>query len=363
MKKKSTRIVIIILVVLLLASTAAAAVVQLTANAPLNPDKYVTLGQYKGVEIQKILPEEVTDEDVMDSVQATLEYHATEQEVTDRPAKEGDILSIDYVGTMDGEQFEGGTAEDQECVIGEGGYIDGFEEGLIGVSMGEQTVLELTFPEDYKEDLAGKAVTFVVTVNSIKEEVLPEYTDAFVQENYDFATTEEHMDSIRANLIASNEADAENARMSAAWNAVIENATFSGYPQRELELYTNNTINSYTYMAESYYGVDLETFLSTLYGMTVEEFTVQAQADAKLMVEDLLVVKAIAKAENIEITDEEYEAGKIEYLASLGYADDAAFKNAYGKSFDEYYGDDYLTDSLLAVKVQEFVAVNAVEVE
>ena len=114
MKKKSTRLVIIILVVLLLASTVAAAVVQLVNNAPLKAEKYVTLGQYKGVEIERVVPAEVTDEDVMNGVQATLEMHAVEQEVTDRPAKEGDILSIDYVGTMNGEQFEGGTAEDQE---------------------------------------------------------------------------------------------------------------------------------------------------------------------------------------------------------------------------------------------------------
>ncbi|MBQ3109203.1 MAG: trigger factor [Clostridia bacterium] len=365
MKKKSTRLVIIILVALLLASTVAAAVVQLVVNAPLKAEKYVTLGQYKGIEIEKVVPKEVTDEDVQARIDSALAAHATEQEVTDRPAKEGDILSIDYVGTMNGEQFEGGTAEDQRCVIGSGSYIDGFEEGLIGVSMGEHTVLELTFPEVYKnnEALAGKPVTFVVTVNSIKEEILPEYNDAFIAEHYDYSTTAEYEAAVREELAVTNAEAANEERLTAAWNAAIANATFNSYPQRELDMYTNNTVTSYTYVAENYYGMDLETFLSNLYGMTVEEFTAQAKDDAKLMVEDLLVVKAIANAENIEVTDEEYEAGKLTYLVNMGYSSEVEFQNAFGKSFDEYYGEDYLTDSLLAVKVQGFVANNAVEVE
>lgn len=363
--KKSTKIGIIIFVVLLAAATAAAAFVQISANAPLDPDKYVTLGQYKGVEFERVVPEEVTDEDVQAKIDSALASHKEEKEVSDRPVQEGDILSIDYAGTIDGESFEGGSAEDQKCVVGEGGYIDGFEDGLVGANAGETVTLELTFPEEYKKntELSGKAVTFVVTVNSIKEEVLPEYNDEFVSEYYDCATTAEYEASVRETLTAENKSAAEEKRLNAVWEAVVGNASFSGYPQRELENYTNNTVNSYTYMAKNYYGVDLETFLSTLYGMTVDEFTVQAEAEAKLMVEELLVIKAIAKAESIAVSDEEYEAGKLEYLASMGYKDEAAFQSAYGASFDDYYGEDYLADSLLAVKVQEFVLNEAVEID
>ena len=363
--KKSTKITLIIIAVLLVAATALAAFVQISANSPLNPDKYITLGQYKGVEIERVVPKEVTDEDIQSRIDSALESHAEEQDVTDRPAQKDDILSIDYIGTIDGEAFDGGTGENKKCVIGAGGYIDGFEEGLVGANVGDTVELNLTFPEDYtrNEELSGKAVTFSVTVNSIKNKVLPEYNDAFVSENYDYATTAEYEAYLRKSLENSNQEAADTARTTAAWEAAKANAIFSGYPEREMNNYVNKAIASYTYMAKNYYGVTLSEFLDGLYGITEEDFRADLEEEAKLAVEDLLLVKAIAKAEGITISDEEYEAGKLAYIADMGYADEAAFKEKYGKSFDEYYGEDYLQDSLLATKVEEFVVNAAVEVD
>ena len=151
-------------------------------NKGISNDK-ITIKQYKGLEVEKVDPVEVTDTDVEDSINSTLQTKSTQNDITDRPAQEGDVVTIDYEGKKDGVAFEGGTAQDQQLKIGSNSFIAGFEEGIIGHNIGETFDLNLTFPENYqKEDLAGQPVVFTVTLDKIAEVIVPELTDELVAE-------------------------------------------------------------------------------------------------------------------------------------------------------------------------------------
>ena len=146
-------------------------------NKGISNDK-ITIKQYKGLEVEKVDPVEVTDTDVEDSINSTLQTKSTQNDITDRPAQEGDVVTIDYEGKKDGVAFDGGTAQDQQLELGSGSFIDGFEDGIVGHNIGETFDLNLTFPEDYKsEDLAGQAVVFTVTLDKISEVIVPAQPD------------------------------------------------------------------------------------------------------------------------------------------------------------------------------------------
>ena len=158
-------------------------------NKGISNDK-ITIKQYKGLEVEKVDPVEVTDTDVEDSINSTLQTKSTQNDITDRPAQEGDVVTIDYEGKKDGVAFDGGTAQDQQLELGSGSFIDGFEDGIVGHNIGETFDLNLTFPEDYKsEDLAGQAVVFTVTLDKISEVIVPELTDELVAELSESAKT------------------------------------------------------------------------------------------------------------------------------------------------------------------------------
>ena len=155
----------------------------------------IIVGQYKGVEIEKVEVEAVTDEDIEDALNELVDEYTTTEDVTDRTdVQDGDIANIDYVGKIDGVEFEGGADEGFDLEIGSGTFIDGFEEGLIGAKVGDTVDVKVTFPDPYENntDLSGKEAVFTVTVNSIQAEVVPELTDAFVAENTDYTTIEEY---------------------------------------------------------------------------------------------------------------------------------------------------------------------------
>ena len=167
---------------------------------------YIKLGEYKGIKytVNKL---EVTDADIETAIQEDLQAAATEQEIKDRDVvKDGDIVNIDYEGLKDGVAFDGGTAKDSDLVIGSGSFIPGFEDGLIGATVGKQVDIKTTFPEDYQStELAGQEVVFKVTVNAIKEKVVPELTEDYVKENLKFDTIDAYKEDIRKKLQEENE--------------------------------------------------------------------------------------------------------------------------------------------------------------
>ena len=320
-------------------------------------NEYVTVVGYKGIEVPAVEEAaEVTDEDVQSYITSVLEQSATEESVTDRPVQEGDTATIDFVGKMDGVEFEGGSSEDYPLVIGSDSFIDGFEDSIIGHSIGETFDWNGAFPEDYgNTEYAGKDVTFTITVNAISVSNTPELTDEFVQSvSTESTTVEEYEKEVRAMLEESAAADYDYALQDAVWSAVLEKAEVVKYPEGEVEDLTASLITQYEEMA-TYYGVDYETFIADYMGYTVEDFEAQAKVAAEESVKMQLVAKAIADAEKIVPTEKEYQEEYEALCEEYGYADVDALIEAAGSEED-------LQATVLENIVIEWLAENCIQV-
>ena len=302
---------------------------------------YVTLGEYKGLTVTQE-PIEITDEEIQEVIDSE-----TMETLTEGTVEEGDIVNIDYEGTLDGEAFDGGSAEGYDLEIGSGTFIDGFEEGLTGLEIGSETDLDLTFPEDYQsEDLAGKDVVFHVTINSVQR--VPELTDEVAAKVADGKTAEEYKESVRQDLIDTETLTQEQNAKYDLIDQVYENATIDGYPEEKLEFYTKYAKYMYAQQAEAY-GMTLED-MCTAYGMTEEEFMTSLEDSYKEMLSQEMVLKAVAETEKLEVTDEEYQAGVEKYAEELSVDEDALV---------DQYGEQYLRDQLTLDKALDFLYDNA----
>lgn len=315
--------------------------------------EYITLGQYKGLTAADP-GVEVTDEDVQFQIEMLLSEHPDVINVTDRGAQEGDTVNIDYTGTIDGVAFEGGTATDADLVLGSNTYIDGFEDGLIGATVGETKVLDLTFPDPYPNnpDLAGKAVQFTVTVNSISYEQLPEYNDEFVTKNYpDYANTAEFEAYIRESLQADAEESRNTAIISDVWGKVLDNTTVVKYPEDVVTAQLEEAMTYYTDLVQNYYGMELSEFLEQYQSTTLDDFKADLDADVRKSIVEEMVLRQIIKNESLTLTDEEYTSGAQEY---------ADYYDMTIEELENQYGKDIVSDNLLWDKAFEFLRDNAV---
>ena len=304
--------------------------------------EYVTLGEYKDLTVE-VTPVEVTDEQVMDKIASE-----TKQTLTEGTVESGDTVNIDYVGKIDGEEFDGGSAEGYDLEIGSCTFIDGFEDGIIGMQVGDTKDLELKFPEDYHStDLAGKDVVFTVTVNSISR--VPELTDEVADSVVEGMTAEAYQESVRQDLEDQAKESQKTEAEQKLLQAVYENATIDGYPEENLQ-YTIKRAKDYYEWLASMYGMSLDDYLKN-YGMTQDEFNEQIQPLAEEALGEEMTLLAIAKEENIEVSDEEYEAGLARYAEAQGMDDPS--------KLEEAYGENYIKNSLLQEKVLEFLYENA----
>ena len=274
----------------------------------------VKLGEYKGIAVT-VTEASVTDEEVENQIQQVLNSKAEYREV-DRAAQTGDpvyTLSLHdalpiYKGLLDGEAFEGGTAEGYDLTLGSGSFIDGFEDGLVGAVKGDQKDLNLTFPDSYPNnpDLAGKAVVFEVTVNAVKERSVPELTDEFVASvSPDDGTVEKYRESTRENLLEQKQLSIDNQRDTDILNAVVDNSEVVCSTASIDEAY-DTQLKAYTNMLSSY-GVDLATYAGMI-GSDEDSFQQEIRQEAKEMAKQSLVLNEIAKQENITIDDSDKEA-------------------------------------------------------
>lgn len=336
------RIVTIGLVISMMAALAGC------GSKEISNDK-ITIKQYKGLEVEKEVAVEVTDAAVEESIKSTLQSMATENEITDRAAQDGDVVLIDYEGKLDGVAFDGGTAEDYELELGSDSFIDGFEDGIIGHNIGETFDLELTFPENYHStDMAGKTVIFTVTLDAITEVVLPELTDELVKELSDTATTvDEYKAQVKEDLTISNEESAAYTLEQKVWAKLIENCEVAEYPQESVDEYVANLTSQYEYIA-AMYGMETEAFIEQYYGVSSERI-------AKDNICQEYAIELIAEKENIVVTAEDYEAGLAEYAAQYGY-DDVA-------EFEEMVGEESIKQELLQKRVGELLVENCKQVE
>ena len=310
-----------------------------------NKEGKVTIGEYKGLALTNVSQATVDEE-----IQAMLEYY-TELVEVERAAKEGDTVNIDYVGLLDGVAFEGGTAEGADLKLGSNSYIDGFEDGLIGATAGEKRDLNLTFPENYgKEELNGKAVVFQVTVNAVKEDKVPELTDAFVAEKYpEYTTVAEYTEALR-------EAMNEESYYEQVTEQLMGSSEVEKYNEEEVAERKELLIAEYKSYAEyygSYYGLDTETAIMYFLGFeSMEAFEEEMGNYAYEVEKNSMIINEIAAKENIEVTDADYDEKVGEMAEYYGYEDVAAFEEANGK--------DLIMDSILSEKVVDFIIENAV---
>ena len=312
----------------------------------LDIKEYVTLGEYKGLKLEKAIVT-VTDKEVEDELKAQLEQYPAK--ITDRDdVRKGDTANIDYVGRMDGKEFSGGSYKGYNLVIGSGSFIDGFEDALIGVKVGETKVLELKFPNPYPNnpDFAGKPVEFTVTVNSISAP-LTEATDAWVAENIEGCSTVMEFKSTLYNMLKETEELAAETQLAYdGWMKVVETSTVHKYPdvlvERGAELYRDELE---TYAA--YYGVDLEGYLK-LAGATMEDFEKYAKEYGQSIASQSLINYAICQLEGYDLESDEYKAELKELAKEYNYTEEELFK--------KYNKDDIEQTVLLTIVCDLIVA-------
>ncbi|HJC04940.1 MAG TPA: trigger factor [Candidatus Enterocloster excrementipullorum] len=261
----------------------------------------VTLGEYKGVEVQKA-DAEVTDADVEAELKRVQDQNARLVTVEDRPVADGDQTVIDFEGYVDGETFDGGSAEDFQLTIGSHAFIDTFEEQLIGKNIGEECEVNVTFPTEYHaKELAGKPAMFKVTVKEIKVKELPELDDEFASEVSEFETLDEYKEDIKAKLSERKQKAAASENENRVVDKVVENASME-IPDRMLDGQIDNMVQEMARNMESQ-GLSMDLYLKYT-GMTSEQIREQMRPQAEKRIKTRLTLEAVVKAENIQVSDE-----------------------------------------------------------
>ena len=317
----------------------------LTGN--LNLDKLVTLGEYKGLKLTKEITE-VRDEDIDDAVADALENTYVE---VDRPAENGDTVNIDYVGTMEGEEFEGGSDTGFDLQLGSHSFIDGFEDGLVGAKKGDVVTLDLTFPKNYTAELSGKPVQFKVTVNKVQT-TSKEISEEWVKANTEFESVEDYRRDIRVKLETQNNTDAEDTMEGEAWKMVLENSEVNEYPEEVVQYgryYYDQLLKSYCQQS----GITLEQYMEAK-NMTADDYKEMQTAYAQSMAGQLLIMAAIEKAEGISAEDQQYQESLKELIEASGVDEDTFFS---------YYEKFSVEQSLMLERINKIIVDNAVVTE
>ena len=282
-----------------------------TAVVAVKPE--VTLGEYKGIEIEKKVAE-VTEEEVAEEIDRIRETNSRMITIDDRAAEEGDTVVIDFDGYVDGEQFEGGKAEDYALELGSHSFIDTFEEQLVGKNIGEDVEVNVTFPDQYQaEELQGKPALFKVKIKEIKMKELPELDDEFAQDVSECDTLEEYRQETREKLLQSKEAAITREREEDVVNKIIENAQME-IPDQMVAAQTRQMTQEFAGRLQSQ-GLSLEQYMQ-LTGLTAQKMMEELQPQALKRIQSRLVLEAVVEAEHIEATDEDLEK-EIENMASM----------------------------------------------
>lgn len=274
-----------------------------TAMVAVKPE--VTLGEYKGIEVEKARPE-VTDEDIEAELKKVQEQNSRLLSIEDRAVADGDQTIIDFEGFVDDVPFEGGKATDYPLTIGSHSFIDTFEEQLIGKNIGEKVEVNVTFPTEYHaEELAGKPALFRVTVKEIKVKELPELNDEFAGEVSEFDTLDEYKADIKAKLSETKEKQATTENENNVVQKVVENASMD-IPEPMIDLKVSNMLQDYARRMQSQ-GLSMEQYMQFT-GMTIDQLQEQMRPQAEKRIQTRLVLEAVVAAEAITVDDEAVEA-------------------------------------------------------
>ena len=318
------------------------------AEVTLKPE--VTLGEYKGIAVPKA-DYTVSDEDVQKALEAERENQARFVDV-DRPAENGDRVLLDYSGSVDGEKFDGGTAEDQTLVLGSNTFIPGFEDQLVGAVAGESRDVNVTFPTEYHaEHLAGKAAVFACTVKAVQKKELPEIDDEFIGDISEFETVDAWKADKKEKMLAEKKQSLDNMRENLAIKGACDNATVD-IPDCMIERQVDYMMQDIKYrLAGS--GLDFNTYLKYL-NTTEADMRKNYRTEAEARVKMQLVIEAISKAENVQATDEEIEE-EIKKYAENGSTDVENFKAQLTDADHEYFADRIVVDKTVKLIVDAAV--------
>lgn len=317
-----------------------------------SPEACVTLGQYKGVEVDCT----VSDDDIQKEIDSLVQQNITYKHIKKGTAAEGMDINIDFVGKADGKKFDGGSAEDQMVEVGNSGYIPGFDDGLKGMKVGETKDLHLQFPDDYANDpsLAGKKAVFTVTLNYIAQEQKPEFNDAFVAKNTDYKTVDEFKEKTAEKLKEQLKESADTT----AFTTVLHTSKAVSIPETLKEA-SKEQIRTITTAQLAQYGMELDTYLSQAQ-MTKEQYEQQLDTSAEDNALMVLVIEAIAAKENITCTPEE-RANAIKETISNANITEEEYRSQYKQFYGDAIGfDEFIRQSVLYEKVLKLVRDNAV---
>lgn len=321
-----------------------------TAEVALKPE--VKLGKYKGVEVEKAVIE-VTDEEVDAEINKERENNARNIEVTDRAVEDGDIVTLDFEGFVDGVAFEGGKGENYPLTIGSGAFIPGFEEQLVGAELEKEVEVNVTFPEDYQaEDLKGKAAVFKCTVHEIKKKELPELDDEFAAEVSEFETLAEYKADVKGKLEERKSKEVKDAKEAAAIEAIVKDADME-IPEAMVETQQRQMIDEFAQRIQMQ-GLTLEQYFQFT-GASYDQMIEQVKPQAETRIKSRLVLEAVAKAESITASDEDFEE-EIKAMAEAYQMDVEKVKELLPEKSVEQIKED-----IAVRKAAEFVVENAVE--
>ncbi len=321
-----------------------------TATVAIKPE--VTLGEYKGIEVEKKTVE-VTEEEVNAEIDRVRENNARMVAVEDRAVQDGDITTIDFEGFVDGEPFEGGKGTDYPLTIGSHSFIDNFEEQLIGKNIGEEVEVNVTFPEQYQaEELQGKPALFKVTVKEIKVKDLPELDDEFAQDVSDFETMAEYKADVEKKLLENKEAALKREKEEDVVNKIVEGATME-IPEPMVDTQVRQMAQEFAQRIQSQ-GLSLQQYMQFT-GLTPEKMTEEMKPQALKRIQSRLVLEAVVKAENIEATEEDIQK-ELENMASMYQMEADKLKELIGEEEQKQIGMD-----IAVQKAVEFVVDAAVE--
>lgn len=345
---------------LVVAAAAVIAAGSLSACSKELSNEYVTVKQYKGLEVPQVEPAEVTDEQVEQVIESNLNEAAVDHDITDRAAQAGDWVNIDYTGYIDGTEFDGGSAAGVDLQLGSGSFIGaagdyaGFEDQIAGHQTGEEFDITVQFPDQYSPEVAGKVADFHIVLNRIYEKSIPDLTDEWVKENSDTAKNEdEYREEVRTQLEADAQDTADSQLKLSLQDELLNQVEVKEYPQDYIDQQTEKMKENYSQAAEMY-GVDMDQFITSYLGTTEEEFNAKIEETVQQSAALNEAVKLIAKKEKLELTDEEYDKKIEEYAKEAGAEVD---------EFKEQVGEDELKTAILADTVLDFLLDNCIQVE
>jgi len=363
-KKKAIIIAICVVVIAIIAVVIVMVMHNGKPYSSYNLNDYIKVANYKGLEVEKY-EVDVTTKKINSEIKSRLKAAAKTKEVKKGTVKDGDTIVITYEGKINGKTFENGSAKGANLTIGSDQFIDGFEDGLIGVKVGDTKTLKLKFPSDYKTaDVAGKKVVFTVTVDAKQVTETPTLDTDFVKNNSDVETIAAYKKTVKKDLEEKEKEDGIQTQKDYLWNEVVENSTVKKdkdgnekYPQDEIDRVKEETTQTYKNYAKQY-NLEFSDFLEQQMKMDENTFNTQVKEYAKTIVKEDEVLYSIADKENIEVTKKEYDNYITSTLKQYGYTE-ASYKKSNGQSYEDSVGKDQIKREIYMNKVKSVLLKDA----